>query len=103
MRHFGTVVILGDINPGGVVVADGDIVVWGRLRGVAHAGANGNSQCMIMALQMEPTQLRIADCVARAPKQMPVQFYPEMAHVTLEGIRITKAVDFSKSQFLSKS
>ena len=103
VRHFGTVVILGDVNPGGIVVADGDIVVWGRLRWVAHAGKSGNSQCMIMALQMEPTQLRIADYLARAPKTQPVQFYPEMAHVTLEGIRITKAVDFSKSQFLSKS
>lgn len=103
VRHFGTVVILGDINPGGMVVADGDILIWGRLRGVAHAGAGGNSQCLIMALQMEPTQLRIADYLARAPKTQPGQIYPEMAHVTLEGIRITKAVDFSKSQFLLKS
>ena len=103
IRHSGTVVILGEINPGGIVVADGDILVWGRLRGVAHAGAGGNSKCRIMALQMEPTQLRIADSVARAPQTQPVQFYPEIAYVTPEGIRITKAADFSKSQFLSKS
>ncbi|WP_448379851.1 septum site-determining protein MinC, partial [Gloeomargarita sp.] len=38
VRHPGTVVVVGDVNPGGCVVADGDIVVWGRLRGVAHAG-----------------------------------------------------------------
>ena len=103
IRHSGTVVILGDINPGGVVVASGDIIVWGRLRGIAHAGAGGNSQCLIMALQMEPTQLRIANFVARAPKVQPNQFYPEIAYVTPEGIRITKAAEFSKSQFLSKS
>lgn len=103
IRHSGTVVILGDLNPGGVVVAAGDILVWGRLRGIAHAGASGNSQCLIMALQMEPTQLRIADYVARAPKTQPAQFYPEIAYVTPEGIRITKAADFSKSQFLLKS
>ena len=103
IRHSGTVVILGDLNPGGVVVASGDILVWGRLRGIAHAGASSNSQCLIMALQMEPTQLRIADFVARAPKTQPTQFYPEIAYVTPEGIRITKAADFSKSQFLSKS
>jgi septum site-determining protein MinC len=103
IRHAGTAVILGDINPGGIVVADGDILVWGRLRGIAHAGAAGNSKCMIMALQMEPTQLRIADYVARAPQTQPAQFYPEIAYVTPEGIRITKAADFSKSQFLSKS
>lgn len=102
IRHKGTVVLLGDLNPGGIVVADGDILVWGRLRGVAHAGAGGNSKCLIAALQMEPTQLRIADFVARAPTTMPAQFYPEVAYVTDEGIRITKAADFSKSQFLSK-
>ena len=103
IRHSGTVVILGDLNPGGIVIADGDILIWGRLRGVAHAGASGNSKCLIMALQMEPTQLRIADFVARAPTTTPAQFYPEIAYVTSEGIRITKAADFSKSQFLSKS
>jgi septum site-determining protein MinC len=102
IRHSGTVVILGDLNPGGTVVADGDIMIWGRLRGIAHAGASGNHQCMIMALQMEPTQLRIADYVARVPKTPPNQLYPEIAYVTLQGIRITKAADFSKSQFLSK-
>jgi septum site-determining protein MinC len=102
IRHSGTIVVLGDLNPGGNLVADGDILVWGRLRGVAHAGASGNSKCLIMALQMEPTQLRIADFVARAPTTMPSHFYPEIAYVTSEGIRITKAADFSKSQFLSK-
>ncbi len=68
IRHPGTVILLGDLNPGGIVIADGDILVWGRLRGVAHAGALGNRDCLIMALQMEPTQLRIADAVARARK-----------------------------------
>lgn len=102
IRHAGTVIVLGDLNPGGIVVADGDILVWGRLRGVAHAGASGNSKCLIMALQMEPTQLRIADNVARAPTNPLSQVYPEIAYVTPEGIRITKAADFSKSQFITK-
>lgn len=97
IRHSGTVVVLGDINPGGIVVADGDILVWGRLRGVAHAGANGNAKCLIMALQMEPTQLRIANFVARAPANQLEEYYPEVAYVTPDGIRLTKAADFSKS------
>lgn len=98
IRHPGSVIILGDVNPGGIVVADGDILVWGRLRGVAHAGARGNRECLIMALQMEPTQLRIADAVARAPEKLPMQFYPEVAYVTPQGIRIGRASDFSKTQ-----
>jgi septum site-determining protein MinC len=100
IRHPGTIVVLGDINPGSSVIADGDILVWGRLRGVAHAGASGNTQCRIMALQMEPTQLRIAESVARAPEKPPAQYYPEVAYVTHEGIRIARSVDFAKTQLL---
>ena len=98
IRHRGSVIILGDVNPGGIVVADGDILIWGRLRGVAHAGAQGNSECTIMALQMEPTQLRIADALARAPEKSPTQTYAEVAYMTTQGIRITKANDFSRTQ-----
>ena len=79
VRHPGTVIIIGDLNPGGTVIAEGDILVWGRLRGIAHAGASGNRKCQIMALLMEPTQLRIADVLARAPAQAPTQYYPEVA------------------------
>jgi septum site-determining protein MinC len=103
IRHPGTIVILGDLNPGGAVIAEGDIFVWGRLRGVAHAGAGGNRECRIMALQMEPTQLRIADAVARAPESPPAQFYPEVAYVTPQGIRIARAADFSKTNVLLNS
>ena len=98
IRHRGSVIILGDVNPGGIVVADGDILIWGRLRGVAHAGAQGNSECTIMALQMEPTQLRIADALARAPEKSPTQQTAEVAYMTTQGIRITKANDFSRTQ-----
>lgn len=96
IRHPGHVILLGDLNPGGIVVADGDILVWGRLRGIAHAGALGNRDCLIMALQMEPTQLRIADAVARAPENSPMQFHPEVAYIAPQGIRITRVSDFSK-------
>ncbi|BAZ86173.1 septum site-determining protein MinC [Dolichospermum compactum] len=102
IRHPGTVIILGDINPSGIVIADGDILIWGRLRGVAHAGAGGNRESLIMALQMEPTQLRIADAVARSPEKTLTSFFPEVAHITPEGIRIVKADDFSRSQLSSR-
>lgn len=103
IRHPGTIVILGDLNPGGTVIAEGDIFIWGRLRGIAHAGAGGNKACRIMALQMEPTQLRIADAVARAPETPPDRFYPEVAYVAPEGIRIARAADFSKTHLLLNS
>lgn len=101
VRHPGTVVILGDVNPGSSIIADGDVLVWGALRGVAQAGVAGNNRCLIMALRMEPTQIRIADFVARAPETPPNQYYPEVAYVTSEGVRITRAADFSRDRLFS--
>ncbi|WP_030007124.1 septum site-determining protein MinC [Picosynechococcus sp. NKBG042902] len=93
----GSVIVTGDVNPGGSIVADKDIVVWGCLRGVAHAGAKGDRTGRIMALQMEPTQLRIADVVARAAPQAVEQRKPEVAYLTQEGIRLAPALKFSKN------
>jgi septum site-determining protein MinC len=98
IRHPGTVIILGDVNPGSSVIADGDVLVWGSLRGVVQAGAAGNDRCLIMALRLEPTQIRIANVVARAPEHPPAEYYPEVAYVTAGNIRITKAVDFAKTR-----
>ncbi len=100
IRHPGTIVLLGDVNPGGSVIAGGDILVWGRLRGVVHAGAGGNTNSVIMALQMEPMVIRIAKYVARGPETSPAQFFPEVAYVTPQGIRIGRASDFDKSQLI---
>ncbi|OKH13418.1 septum site-determining protein MinC [[Limnothrix rosea] IAM M-220] len=99
IRHKGSIVVIGDINPGGVIIADRDIVIWGCLRGVAHAGASGDRSCRIMALQMQPTQLRIADMVARSSMQTPEHPQPEVAYLTAEGIRIASAFKFSKNYF----
>ncbi|MBT9313369.1 septum site-determining protein MinC [Leptothoe kymatousa] len=96
IRHPGSIVVLGDLNPGGSLVAAGDIFVWGRLRGVAHAGSEGNADCRIMALQMEPTQLRIADKVARAPEKPPAHYQPEVAYISQGSIRIAIAADFAQ-------
>ncbi|MEL6247635.1 MAG: septum site-determining protein MinC [Cyanobacteria bacterium J06626_23] len=98
VRHSGTIIIIGDVNPGSSVVAEGDIFIWGRLRGVAHAGSGGNESCRIMALQMQPTQLRIGDRVARAPEKLPEQYQPEVAYVGSEGIRIAIASEFALTE-----
>lgn len=67
-RHAGTVVILGDVNPGAQVISGGDVLVWGRLRGFVHAGAMGDVQAIVAALDFEPVQLRIAGHIAMTPK-----------------------------------
>ena len=96
IRHPGTVILQGDVNPGGSIMADGDVIVWGTLRGIAQAGAAGNHSCLIMALRMEPTQIRIADAVARSPETPPEQYHPEVAYFSEDGIRITHAMDFQR-------
>ena len=101
IRHPGTIVIYGDLNPGGKAIAAGDILVWGRLRGIAHAGAQGNHQCRITALRMEFTQLRIADAVARPPKLRPRRWSPELAFVTTDGIKLEKNAEFTKNYVFS--
>ncbi|GAB4494878.1 MAG: septum site-determining protein MinC [Anaerolineales bacterium] len=61
------IVIIGDVNPGAEINAGGDILVWGRLRGMVHAGAHGNAQAIVCALELSPTQLRIAGQIAILP------------------------------------
>ncbi|MCS6835265.1 MAG: septum site-determining protein MinC [Anaerolineae bacterium] len=77
----GHVVIVGDVNPGAEVVASGDIVVWGKLRGTVHAGAEGDESAVVCALDMSPSQLRIAAHIVTSPKDKRRQVRPEMACV----------------------
>lgn len=81
VRHHSAVTVLGDVNPGAEVIAGGDIVVWGRLRGFAHAGAIGEEEAIVCALDLSPTQLRIAGLAARAPEGAPPSAGPEVAHI----------------------
>jgi len=62
-----SIVIIGDVNPGASVVSSGNIIVLGALRGTVYAGSNGNTKAFVLALEMSPVQIRIADTIARAP------------------------------------
>lgn len=82
IRHTGHVVIIGDVNPGAEIIAGGDVVIWGRLLGTVHAGAMGNSQAIVCALELNPLQLRIGDLIARpAEGERPRKPCPEVAYV----------------------
>lgn len=67
-EYRGSVVILGDVNPGAEVVAGGDVIVMGALRGVVHAGHGGNADAIVWARPIASAQIRIGDAVARAPE-----------------------------------
>jgi septum site-determining protein MinC len=64
LHNLGNIVVVGDVNPGAELVASGDIIVFGALRGVAHAGAQGDANARVIALELAPTQLRIATLIA---------------------------------------
>ena len=80
----GSLLVLGDVNPGARVSAGGDVRVWGRLRGIAHAGCRGAQDARIVALQLRPLQLRIAEAVARGPEDLPPAGFCEEA-VLIDG------------------
>lgn len=87
----GSVLVLGDVNPGARVTARGHVLVWGQLRGVAHAGSGGDTTARIVALQLRPVQLRIADAVARGPLEPPLQGLAEEASLVDGAIAIRPA------------
>ena len=62
-----SITIIGDVNPGAKVVSGGNIVVLGALKGNAQAGIYGNSDCFILALEMDPIQIQIGDLIAKSP------------------------------------
>ena len=80
ITHQGSIVIQGDVNPGAEIIAGGSIIVWGRLRGIVHAGVDGDENMQVCALEMAPTQLRIADKIAVSPKKAKTSF-PEVARL----------------------
>lgn len=79
----GDLVIMGDVNAGAQISAVGDIIVWGALRGMVHAGTDGSNDAMICALKLQPTQIRIGAKVARPPDDREYEVTtPQSAYVT---------------------
>ena len=81
LRHPGSIAVIGDVNPGAEIIAGGNIVVWGRLRGTVHAGALGDESAVVCALDLAPTQLRIGGRITRSPDERRRKPRPETARV----------------------
>ncbi|HXZ03343.1 MAG TPA: septum site-determining protein MinC [Ktedonobacteraceae bacterium] len=81
IQHASSIVILGDVNPGAEIVARGDIIVWGVLRGMVHAGYPNNENAIVCSLLLAPVQLRIAHLLSRPPDGFQVQARPEFATI----------------------
>lgn len=81
IHHRSNIVVLGDVNPGAEIVAGGDIIVWGVLRGMVHAGYPDNEDALVCSLQLAPVQLRIAHLLSRPPDGFEAQPRPEVATI----------------------
>lgn len=81
IHHHSNVVVLGDVNPGAEIIAGGDIIVWGVLRGMVHAGYPENENALVCSLFLSPVQLRIAHLLSRPPEGFEAQPRPEVAAI----------------------
>lgn len=82
VSYDGNIVIIGDVNPGAEIEAGGNVIVMGKLRGMVHAGKFGNKETYIIASKLIPTQIRIANVIARAPEDDHIdELRPEIAHL----------------------
>ena len=74
IEHPGHVVVMGDVNPGAEIVAEGNVLIWGRLRGSVYVGAalrteaSQSSGAFVCALTMNPIRLQIASEIANPVK-----------------------------------
>lgn len=81
IEYDGNIIVKGDVNPGAEIVATGDIIILGRLRGTAHAGAKGDDRAEVIAMLMNPVQIRIGNHFSRSPETGANQTCPEIARV----------------------
>ena len=81
IEHPGDIIVIGDVHAGAEIIAGRHVIVWGKLHGVVHAGALGDESAVVCALDLAPTQLRIADHIARSPEERRRRPAPEMARV----------------------
>jgi septum site-determining protein MinC len=103
----GDLVLIGDVNPGGTVIAGGNIFIMGSLRGIAHAGCHGDEKAVIAASKMNPAQLRISHSINRAPdnrieedgREMECAYIDENNQIMVDRLQVLMHIRPSLSRF----
>ena len=89
MEFETSIVILGDINAGAQVVSTGNVIVLGNLNGTVYAGASGKENAFVVAMKMNPMQIRISDVIARSgDEEKEVSKEPQIAYLRNGAIYI---------------
>ena len=81
IRTESSVLVCGNVNPGAQIIAGGSIDIRGTCRGLVHAGASGDTDSFIIADHLMPTQIRIANLIARSPDHMEMTERAERASI----------------------
>jgi septum site-determining protein MinC len=84
----GSIIIWGDVHESAEVTAGKDVIILGKLEGIAHAGCYGDINSLIFALSLRPRQLRIGDRISRSSGETIANNVPEIAYVSENNICI---------------
>ncbi|AJD91655.1 septation inhibitor protein [Jeotgalibacillus malaysiensis] len=101
----GDFLLIGDVNPGGMIMAGGNIYILGTLRGIAHAGCYGKQEAVIVASQMIPAQLRIASKLNRAPDhddethEMECAYIDDSNQIVVDRLQVLRKIRPSMTKF----
>jgi septum site-determining protein MinC len=106
IQYNGNVVVLGDVNPGGLVTAGGNIIILGALKGKVHAGLNLNvSKPFVVALGMFALQIGLRNIVAQSPDGDTVygkkEMIPQIAYIQEDQIYVDQ-IDLKSIQDMLK-
>ena len=77
----GSIVVIGDVNPGAQILAEGNVIILGKLKGFVHAGCKGAEGCFIAALNMKPTQLIIKESIIVFPEDLETERGAEYVYI----------------------
>lgn len=88
IKFNGSVIVIGDVNPGGEIIADGNVIIIGTLKGKVHAGYSGRKDVFVVALKLSPVQLRIANIITYFPDDIlkSKSKTPQYAHIENDKI-----------------
>lgn len=81
-------IVTAVVNNGAELIADGSIHVYAPLHGRALAGASGNADARIFALQLEPELVSIAGVYRTFDEGFPAEISRQPAQIRLVGDRI---------------
>lgn len=78
-------VVIGMVSQGAEVIADGNVHVYGPLRGKAMAGARGDTSARIFTTQLDPELLAVAGVYRVVEDKLDAQVHGKPALVSLQG------------------